>query len=61
MLEGDCPLEIKFRPSVPDNVEHWQVLKDDEQILRFINNIDEFSNFKANEQEQGKEYQGEGN
>ena len=61
MLVGDCPLEIKFRPYVPDNVEHWQVFKDDEQILKFINNIDEFSNFKANEQEQGKEYQEEGN
>ena len=23
MLEGNCPLEINFRPSVPDNVEHW--------------------------------------
>ena len=60
MLGGDCPLEINFRPSVPDNVEHWQVFKDDEQILKFINNINEFSNFKANEQEQGKELQGEG-
>ena len=54
MLEGSHPLEINFRPFVPDNVEHWQVFKDDEQILRFINNIDEFSNFKANEQEQDK-------
>ena len=23
MLEGNCPLEINFRPSVLDNVEHW--------------------------------------
>ena len=61
MLGGDCPLEINFRPSIPDNVKHWQVFKDDEQILKFINSIDEFSNFKANEQEQGKEYQKEGN
>ena len=60
MLGGYCPLEIKFRPSMPDNVEHWQVFKDDEQILKFINSIDEFSNFKANEQEQGKECQKEG-
>ena len=22
MLEGDCSLEINFRPSLPDNVEH---------------------------------------
>ena len=23
MLEGDCPLEINFRPSIPNNVENW--------------------------------------
>ena len=46
MLEGDCPLEINFRHSVPDNVEHWQVFKDDKQILRFIHNDDEFLNLK---------------
>ena len=45
MLEGNCPLEINFRPSVPDNVEHWQLFKDDEQILRLIHNVDEFLNF----------------
>ena len=49
MLEGDCLLEINFRPSVPDHVEHWQVFKDDEQILKFIHNVDEFSNFRVNE------------
>ena len=23
MLKGDFPLEINFRPSIPDNIEHW--------------------------------------
>ena len=54
MLEGDCLLEINFISSVPDNVEHWQVFKDDEQILRFIHNVDEFSNFRVNDQEENK-------
>ena len=61
MLEGDFLLEVNFRPSVPDNIEHWQVFQDDAQILKFINHIDEFSNYKANEREEGKEYQDEGN
>ena len=60
MLEGDCPLEINFRPSVPDNIEHWQIFEDDKQILKFINNINEFSIYQVNEQEEGKEQQGEG-
>ena len=54
-------MEINFRPSIPDNIQHWQVFQDDEQILKFINHIDEFSNYKANEREEGKEYQDEGN
>ena len=61
MLEGDCPLEINFKPSIPDNIEHWKVFQDDAQILKFINHIDEFSNYKANERKEGKEYQDECN
>ena len=61
MLKGDCPLEINFRPSIPDNLEHWQVFQDDAQILKFINHLDEFSNYKASEREEGKEYKDEGN
>jgi hypothetical protein len=44
-------LEINFRPFIPDNIEHWQVFRDDEQILKFINNIDEFLNYKPNDKE----------
>ena len=47
MLDGDGKLEINFRPSVPDNMEHWQVFRDDEQILKFIHNIKEYSNFNV--------------
>ena len=47
LLNGDGKLQINFRPSVPDNMEHWQVFRDDEQILRFIHNVQEFSNFNV--------------
>ena len=53
-------LEINFKPSVLDNMEHCQVFQNYEQILRFIHNVEEFSNFEVNFQEEGKEYQGEG-
>ena len=56
LLNGDGKLEINFRPSVPDNMEHWQVFQSDEQILKFLHNIDEFSNLSVNFQEEGKEY-----
>ena len=53
MMNGDGKLEINFRPSVLDNMEHWQVSRDDEQILRFIHNVEEFSNFNVNHQGPG--------
>jgi hypothetical protein len=42
-LLEDGKLEIIFGLYVPDNVEHWQVFDDDAQIIRFINNLQEFS------------------
>ena len=29
-------IEVRHRPSIPDNVGHWQVFEDDEQINRFL-------------------------
>ena len=60
LLNGDDKLEINFRPSVLDNMEHWQIFHDDEHILKFVHNIEEFSNFNVSFQEEGKEYQGKG-
>jgi hypothetical protein len=36
-------VEIKYRPSVPDNVKHWKVFEDDREIEKFLQSIDEFS------------------
>ena len=46
-------MEIIFRPSVPDNVDHWQVFKDDKQVINFLNNMHEFSDFKIGHKEEG--------
>jgi hypothetical protein len=56
LIKGDGKLEIIFRPSVPDNVDNWQVFRDDKQILRFINNAQEFSDFNVSYKEEGKDY-----
>ena len=47
LLNDDGKLEINFRPSVPDNMDHWEVFCNDEHILKFIHNIEEFSNFNV--------------
>jgi hypothetical protein len=61
LMKGEGKLEIIFRPSVPDNIDHWQVFKDDEQVLRFIYNVKEFSGFNVSYKEEGKEYVEEDN
>ena len=34
---------MKYKPSIPDNIKHWQVFQDDKEIDRFLQVIDEFS------------------
>ena len=29
-------VEIKYRPSVPDDIKHWKVFKDDLEIKKFL-------------------------
>jgi hypothetical protein len=36
-------VEVKYRPSIPDNVKHWKVFEDDHEIKRFLETVDEFS------------------
>jgi ribonuclease HI len=36
-------VEVKYRPSIPDNVKHWKVFGDDLEIKRFLETDDEFS------------------
>jgi ribonuclease HI len=36
-------VEIRYRPSVPDNIKHWKVFEDDLEIRKFLESVDEFS------------------
>lgn len=36
-------VQMKCRPSLPDNVHHWKVFNDNEELNRFLQVIDEFS------------------
>jgi hypothetical protein len=35
-------VEVKYRPSIPDNVKLWKVFEDDLEIKRFLETVDEF-------------------
>jgi hypothetical protein len=36
-------VEVKYRPSIPDNVKHWKVFKDDLEVKIFLETVEEFS------------------
>lgn len=35
-------VEIRFRPSIPDNAKHWKVFDDDQEIRKFNEVVEEF-------------------
>jgi len=36
-------IEMKYKPSIPDNVKNWQVFEDDQHIKTFLEMIEKFS------------------
>jgi ribonuclease HI len=36
-------VEVKYKPSIPDNVKHWKVFEDGLEIKIFLETVDEFS------------------
>jgi len=41
---------MKYWPSLPDNVQHWKVFDDDDEINRFLQVIDEFSEMQIDQE-----------
>jgi len=36
-------VQVKYRPSLPDNVKYWKFFEEDEEINRFLQVIEEFA------------------
>jgi ribonuclease HI len=36
-------VEIRYKPSISDNIKHWKLLEDDLEIKKFLQSVDEFS------------------
>ena len=43
-------IEVRHKPAIPDNVDHWQVFDDDKQINRFMEMSREFENVKIDQE-----------
>jgi len=37
-------IKVRYKPSIPNNVKHYQVFKEDEKVKQFIEVVGEFSN-----------------
>jgi ribonuclease HI len=48
LINENISVEVIFRPSVPDNMNHWQVFDDDKQVIKFLTHTHEFSDFGIN-------------
>ena len=42
-------IQVKYRPSLPDNVKFWKVFEDDAELTRFLAVIDEFADLQIDQ------------
>jgi hypothetical protein len=45
-------IQMKHRPSILNNTQHWQVFENDEQLRKFLESIDEFAEMHADQENQ---------
>jgi ribonuclease HI len=43
-------IQVKYRPSLPDNIKYWKVFEDDDELNRFLQVVDEFSDMHVDQQ-----------
>lgn len=48
-------VQMKYRPSLPNNVHHWKVFEDDNELNRFLQVIDEFSEMQIDQENEDLE------
>ena len=45
-------IEVKHKPSIPDNVKYWQVFEDDDHIESFLTPSDGYENMAIDEEQE---------
>jgi hypothetical protein len=48
-------IQVKYRPSLPDNIKYWKVFEEDDEINRFLQVVDEFFDMHVDQQNQNVE------
>jgi hypothetical protein len=53
-------VKVRCRPSIPNNVKHWKVFKDDLEIKKFLETVEEFSEMHIDQDSVSEEKLGGG-
>jgi ribonuclease HI len=48
-------IQVKYRPSLPDNVKFWKVFEDDAELSRFLGVMDEYSDLQIDQENEHDE------
>jgi ribonuclease HI len=48
-------IQVKYKPSLLENIKYWKVFEDDDELNRFLQEVDEFSDMHVNQQNQNVE------
>jgi hypothetical protein len=48
-------IQVKYRPSLPDNIKYWKVFEDDDELSRFLQVVDECSGMHIDQEDQNVE------
>ena len=52
-------IQVKYRPSLPDNVKFWKVFENDDELSKFLQVVDEFFDMHIDQENLNmEEYQG---
>ena len=43
-------VQVKYRPSLPDNVKFWKVFENDDELSKFLQLVDEFSDIHIDQE-----------
>ena len=49
-LKLSYDIQVKYIPSLPDNVKFWKVFENDDELSKFLQVVDEFSNMHIDQE-----------
>jgi ribonuclease HI len=61
LVDENILVEVIFWPSIPNNIDHWQVFDDDKKMIKFLTHMHEYLDLDISIKEEGCNYTGNDN